>query len=101
MLFLLPHKGDGIKNQNPHPPDDNASSDALLGYVEKPVKYKYIRGKNQFLVKWMGCPDNTWEPKKQDAKRNASNAPALTSLHCLVLPFHPTFSLTNITLMLV
>lgn len=63
MLFLLPHKGDGIKNQNPHPPDDNASSDALLGYVEKPVKYKYIRGKNHFLVKWMGCPDNTWEPE--------------------------------------
>lgn len=57
MLFLLPHKGDGIQNQNPHPPDDNASSDALLGYVEKPVKYKYIRGKNHFLVKWMGCPD--------------------------------------------
>lgn len=43
MLFLLPHKGDGIKNQNPHPPDDNASSDALLGYMEKLVKYKYIR----------------------------------------------------------
>lgn len=63
MLFLLPHKVDGIKNQNPHSPDDNASSDALLGYMEKLVKYKYIRGKNHFLVKWMGCPDNTWEPE--------------------------------------
>lgn len=63
MLFLLPHKGDGIKNPNPHPPDDNASSDALFGYMEKLVKYKYIPGKNHFLVKWMGCPDNTWEPE--------------------------------------
>lgn len=58
MLFLLPHKRDSIQNINPHPPDDNASSDALLGYVEKLVKYKYIRGKKKhFLVRMMGCPD--------------------------------------------
>lgn len=56
--------GDGIQNQNPQPPDDNASSDTLHGYVEKLVKYKYIRGKKHFLVKWMGCPDKTWEPEE-------------------------------------
>lgn len=56
MLFLLPHKRDSIQNQNPHPPDDNASSDDLLGYVEKLVKYKYIRGKKSLPCKMDGMP---------------------------------------------
>lgn len=69
--------------------------------------------KNHFLVKWMGCPDKkTRNPKKisirllsknitlTGRKKNTRSAP---SLHCLVLPFHPshcTISLTNISLML-
>ena len=46
--------------------------------VEKIIKMKIQKGKNLFLVKWVGYPssENTWEPKENldDGARESHNS---------------------------
>ena len=44
--------------------DNDSSPDDNVGYVENLIRYKCIKGKKFFLVKWFGHTDRTWEPEE-------------------------------------